>query len=129
MDIKLLPFLFLIFTQTCFAAAKIESWNTSQGSRVYYVRTEGLPMLDIEVVFDAGSARDGKQHGISELTSMMLETGAGEWNADAIAQRFESVGAIFEAGSSKDRAWISLRTLSQQELFSKALATMQVISD
>lgn len=127
MHVKFLPFILLVFTQTCFSAAKIESWNTSQGSRVYYVRTEGLPMVDIEVVFDAGSARDGNQYGISELTSLMLDTGAGEWNADAIAQRFESVGAVFGAGSSKDRAWLSLRTLTQQELFTKALATMQTI--
>ena len=127
MQIKLLPLLFLLSTQTCLSAAKIESWSTSQGSRVFYVRTEGLPMVDIEVVFDAGSARDGSQHGISELTSTMLGTGAGEWNADAIALRFESVGAVFGAGSSKDRAWVSLRTLTQQNLFTKALATMQAI--
>jgi zinc protease len=127
MQIKFLPLFLLLFTQTCFSAAKIESWNTSQGSRVYYVRTEGLPMVDIEVVFDAGSARDGNQHGISELTSMMLDTGAGKWNADDIAQRFESIGAIFGAGSSKDRAWLSLRTLTQQDLFAKALATLQTI--
>jgi zinc protease len=124
---KLLLIEVLLFSQTCFSAAKIESWNTSQGSRVYYVRAEGLPMVDIEVAFDAGSARDEKQHGISAMTSEMLDTGAGEWNADVIAQRFESVGAEFGAGSSTDRAWVSLRTLTQQELFSKALATMQTI--
>ena len=124
---KLLLIWVLVFSQTCFSAAKIENWNTSQGSRVYYVHTEGLPMVDIEVAFDAGSARDEKQHGISAMTSGMLDTGAGEWNADIIAQRFESVGAVFGAGSSIDRAWVSLRTLTQQELFSKALATMQAI--
>ena len=124
---KYLPLLLLLFTSTVFSAAKIESWNTDQGSRVYYVRTEGLPMVDIQVVFDAGSARDGKQFGISELTSGMLDTGAGDWDANAIADRFESVGAVFGAGSSKDRAFISLRTLTQPDLFKKSLATMEAI--
>jgi zinc protease len=127
MHVKLLPLLLLLISQTCFSAAKIECWNTAKGSRVYYVQAEGLPMVDIQVVFDAGSARDGKQHGISDLTSVMLNTGAGDWNADAIAQRLESVGAEFDAGSSKDNAWVSVRTLVQQDLLDTTLTTLQKI--
>ncbi|MGR9012694.1 MAG: M16 family metallopeptidase [Gammaproteobacteria bacterium] len=109
------------------AAAKIEHWQTPQGSRVYYVQTEGLPMVDIQVAFDAGSARDGYQFGLSALTSALLETGAGQWNADDIAQRFESVGAQFGSGISMDMASVSLRSLTDKPLFDKALETMQVI--
>jgi len=57
------------FCTSAQAAAKIEHWQTAQGSRVYYVHTEGLPMVDIQVAFDAGSARDGYQFGLSALTS------------------------------------------------------------
>ncbi len=109
------------------AAAKIEHWQTAQGSRVYYVHAEGLPMVDIQVAFDAGSARDGRQFGLSALTSGMLDTGAGPWNADEIAQRFESVGAQFGSSISIDMASVSLRTLTDKPLFDKALETMQVI--
>jgi zinc protease len=109
------------------AAAKIEHWQTSQGSRVYYVHSEGLPMVDIQVAFDAGSARDGNQFGLSALTSGMLDTGAGQWNADQIAQRFESVGAQFSSSISNDMASVSLRTLTDKPLFDKALETLQVI--
>lgn len=109
------------------AAAKIEHWQTSQGSRVYYVHSEGLPMVDIQVAFDAGSARDGNQFGLSALTSGMLDTGAGQWNADQIAQRFESVGAQFGSSISNDMASVSLRTLTDKPLFDKALETLQVI--
>ncbi len=124
---KLLLICLFIFAQNSFSAAKIETWNTDKGSRVYYVHTRGLPMVDIQVVFAAGSAYDGKQFGVSELTSSMLETGAGNWNADEIAQRFENVGAQFAVGSSVDRAWLSLRTLTKPELFNEALITMQTI--
>jgi len=117
----------LAASQYANAAAKIDHWQTPQGSRVYYVRTEGLPMVDIQVVFDAGSARDGQQFGLASLTAGLLDTGAGKWNADDIAQRFESVGANFGAGSTIDTATVSLRTLTDKPLFDKALETMQTI--
>ncbi len=127
MRTRFLILLVFVFSQNSFSAAKIETWNTDKGSRVFYVHTQGLPMADIQVVFAAGSARDGKRYGIAEFTSGMLENGAGKWNADEIAQRFESVGAEFAAGSSVDRAWLSLRTLTKRELFDKALETMQTV--
>ena len=123
----LLGLILLAFSQFASSAAKIEHWQTPQGSRVYYVHTEGLPMVDIQVVFDAGSARDGQQFGLAALTADLLDTGAGKWNADEIAQRFESVGAQFGVSSSIDMATVSLRTLTDKPLFDKALETMQVI--
>ena len=122
-----LGFILLAFSQYATAAAKIEHWQTPQGSRVYYVHTEGLPMVDIQVVFDAGSANDGQQFGLAALTAGLLDTGAGKWNADEIAQRFENVGAQFGVSSSIDMATLSLRTLTDKPLFDKALETMQVI--
>ena len=123
----LLAFILLATSQSATAAAKIEHWQSTQGSPVYYVHTEGLPMVDILLVFDAGSARDNEKFGLASLTAGLLETGAGSWNADDIAQRFESVGAKFSAGSSIDMATLSLRTLTEKPLFDKALDTMQVI--
>lgn len=127
MRASLIGIVFLLFSQTVWSAAKIEHWQTAQGSRVYYVHTEDLPMADIQVSFDAGSARDGSEFGIAALTSALLDAGAGEWNADEIAQRFESVGAAVGSGISNDMAWVSLRTLTDKKLFNKALETMQAI--
>ena len=122
-----LGFILLAFGQLSYAAAKIENWQTSQGSRVYYVHTEGLPMVDIQVVFNAGSANDGQQFGLAALTADLLDAGAGKWNADELAQRFESVGAQFGISSSIDLATLTLRTLTEKPLFDKALETAQVI--
>ena len=123
----LLGFILLTLSQFAYSAAKIEHWQTPQGTRVYYVHTESLPMVDIQVVFDAGSSSDGQQFGLAALTTALLDTGAGKWNADEIAQRFESIGAQFGASSSIDMATVSLRTLTDKPLFDKALETMQVI--
>ena len=117
----------LLCSQFVFAAAKIENWQTAQGGRVYFVQADALPMVDIQILFDAGSSRDGQQFGLAALTAALLDTGAGTWNADQIAQRFESVGANFGTGVSSDNASLTLRTLTEPTLFDKALETMHVI--
>lgn len=117
----------VLFSSSVFSAASIEHWTTQKGSRVYFVQTDSLPMADIQVVFDAGSARDGEQFGLSALTANLLDAGAGDWNAEQIAQRFESVGANFGASSSIDTAGVTLRTLTDKPLFDKAIDTMRVI--
>ncbi len=128
MRIKFALFCFIIvFTHNSFSAAKIEHWQTEKGSRVYFVQTEDLPLVDIKLTFDAGSARDGYQFGIAALTAEMFNTSAGSWNADQVAQRFESVGAQFNAGASIDYAWLSLRSLTEKKLFNKAIETLKTI--
>jgi zinc protease len=117
----------VIFSSSAFSAATIENWQTEKGSRVYFVQTDALPMADVQVVFDAGSARDGQQFGLSSLTTNLLDSGAGKWNAEDIAQRFESVGANFGATSSIDTASVTLRTLTDKPLFDKAIETMHMI--
>ncbi|MBD9359138.1 M16 family metallopeptidase [Methylomonas fluvii] len=127
MHFNLIGLALLLLSQTVWSAAKIENWQTPQGSRVYYVRTAGLPMVDVRVVFDAGSARDEAQFGVAALTSALLDSGAGELSADDIAQRFESVGANYSAGVSEDMAWLAVRTLTEKALFDKALATFETV--
>jgi zinc protease len=119
-------FLFTI-SQAVWSSVNIEHWQTAQGSKVFYVHAGSLPIADIVVTFDAGSARDGKQAGLAALTSNLLETGAGQWNADQIAERFESVGAQFGTSISSDMASVTLRTLTEKPLFDKAVDTMHAI--
>jgi len=126
----LLPLLVLIssaWTAGALAGPKIQTWTAANGSRVFFVPTEGLPLVDVRVVFDAGSARDGAQHGLATLTAALLDTGAGDWNADAIAQRLEGVGAELATGVSRDSAWVSLRSLTEPKLLDVALATAREI--
>lgn len=130
MQIKLLTALtclLLLLCQPLAAKTTIEHWQTQQGSQVYYVYSQALPLADIRVIFDAGSARDGDQFGIASLTSALLDTGAGTWDADTIARRFESVGAKFSSGISTDLAYLALRSLTRKDLFDKALSTMSTI--
>jgi zinc protease len=107
----------------------IQSWKTQNGARVLFVQAPDLPMVDVRVVFDAGSARDGDKPGLSQLTNALLTEGAGEWNADQIAQRMDSVGANMGSGAMRDMAWVSLRTLTQKDAYTASVTTLARILD
>lgn len=112
-----------LLLNTVQAGPKIEHWTTDKGLRVYYVGVPELPMMDLRLVFAAGSARDGEQLGVASLTNAMLDQGAGDMNADQLAQAFESVGAQSGNGTARDMAWLSLRTLTLEKQQEKALDT------
>lgn len=118
----------IVFACTqAFAFAPVKHWQTSEGGRVYFVASPGLPMVDIRLAFDAGSARDGQHEGIASLTSSLLETGAGQWNADQIAQLFDALGAQYSHGTNRDYSWVGLRSLTQENLLNPALGAFHKI--
>lgn len=108
-------------TALSWAAPKIESWTTDNGLRVYYVAAPELPMVDLSLVFDAGSARDGSKQGLSMLTNSMLNKGAAGLSEDQIAEQFESIGANFSSGTSMDNASIGLRSITMEKELNKAI--------
>jgi zinc protease len=110
-------------SMAAFATPKIEHWTLANGARVYFVKTHDLPMVQFRAVFDAGSIRDTeKTAGTAALTAVMLNEGAAELNADAIAAGFENVGAEFGSGSDRELANVDLRSLSDPKLLQPALA-------
>jgi len=125
---RVLIFIALFFTVTSvMATPKIQQWETANGANVLYVHAPELPMVDIRVVFDAGSARDGDLPGLAMLTNSMLTEGAGQWDADQIAERIESVGANLSVNSLRDMGMISLRTLTESKALEKSVETMAVV--
>jgi len=105
----------------------IQSWQTKNGARVLYVHAPELPMVDVRIVFDAGSARDGDKPGLAMMANLLLDHGAGNWNTDQIVERFDNVGAQFSSNSLRDMAVINLRSLTEKEWLTTALETASVI--
>ena len=104
------------------AALTIQNWQTPQGTRVVFVESHELPILDIAVNFQAGSARDPvAKPGLAQLTHVMLDQGAGGISDTTIAHRLADVGAVLSGTFDRDRAGISLRTLSSSAEKSAAL--------
>ncbi len=110
-----------------FTGLDIQTWQTPNGAKVMFVHAPQLPMVDVRVVFDAGSARDGSRPGIANLTNDLLDQGAGKLSADQIAQRFDQVGASFGAGVDRDMATLSLRSLTTSDLLEPALETFKTV--
>lgn len=106
------------------AAPKIESWQTDNGAKVLFVEAPDLPMVDVRIVFSAGSARDGDKPGLASMTADMLTEGAADLDANAIAERIASLGAQLGAGAERDMAWVSLRSLTDEALLEPAVDTV-----
>ena len=106
--------LLAIVSTQLLASAPIQSWQTGQGTKVLFVENRMLPMLDIRIVFDAAGSRDGELPGVAMLTNGLLAEGAAGQGAQALAERFESVGAQFDNGSLRDMAYVGVRTLSDE---------------
>lgn len=104
------------------AMAPIEHWQTPNGARVYFVPAPELPMVDVQVVFNAGSARDGDRPGLAQFTHTLLDKGADGLSADQIAAQLEGVGARLGGESLRDMATVSLRSLSDPKYLQPALA-------
>ena len=119
--------LVLLTTESVFASPNIEHWQTSNGARVYFVSAPELPMLDIQVVFDAGSARDGALSGTALLTNGMLNEGAGSLDSNQIATAFEDVGAQFGNSSQRDMAMLRMRSLTADSALKPALTMFTTV--
>ena len=101
----------------------IEYWQTTQGAQVYFipVHAKDLPMLDVNMVFAAGSGHDAKKAGLAHLTNHLVLQGSQGYSADQIAEQFEYLGARVGNSVDRDKAILSLRTLSDAKLLQPAL--------
>jgi zinc protease len=113
--------LLLLLTNSAQAKLDIQHWTTPEGAKVFFAQTKGLPILDIQLNFDAAASRDGDQFGLASLTSSLLGTATQYHNEEQIINTFESVGAQFSNSSLKDMSIVSLRTLTRQPILKKSL--------
>ena len=114
-----------VFAASAGAAPKIESWQTSNGARVMFVAAPEIPMLDVRVVFDAGSARDEGRAGLANLTNALLDEGAGELDADAFTHAVGRTGARLQTGALRDMAFAEIRTLVDAKYRAPALKLLR----
>lgn len=121
----------VLFANSVFASPDIQHWKTANGAKVYFVPSNDIPMVDVRIVFDAGSARDieiGKNlSGVALMTNGLLSEGAAGDDAQVLAEKFEAVGASFGNGALKDMAWLSVRSLRDDKYLQPALNNLKNI--
>lgn len=126
LKITLFTVLALLLASVQAAPLQIQTWHTSKGAKVMYVYAPEIPMVDLQISFDAGSARDGKQWGIANMTAVMLTAGTQHHNENAISDTFNRYGSMFGQEVDRDMATFSLRTLTRKENYQ---ASVQLFSE
>jgi len=118
----------LILPGQVLATPKIQHWQLKNGTRVYFVESHTLPMVQISAAFDAGSARDPEnKFGLATMTNHLLKEGAAEMNTDEIARGMEDVGAELYSHAGRDMAMVGIRTLSEKDKLSASTRLLSQI--
>ena len=107
--------------------ADIQEWQTASGSEVLFVERHELPIVDIRLTFDAGSARDGGQPGLARMTSNLLLEGTAARSAGEIAREFERYGARVSTDSTRDTGSVSVRALSEPARLDPVVDTLAAV--
>ncbi len=109
----------------------LEQWKTSNGTKVMFVSTSAIPVIDISVEFDAGSRLDpADKSGLATLTNNMLGKGIladrcqKGMDESQIMDTFADAGAIHSGKTSMDRGGYRLRVLSGRKSSDKAIQLM-----
>ncbi|WBY00489.1 pitrilysin family protein [Ramlibacter tataouinensis] len=110
------------------AAIPIQHWQQPSGAQVYLVESRGIPMVDIQVDFDAGGRRDpAGQAGLASVTASMSGKGVrahGDQPAldeNQVSEAWADLGAGFGGQAGSDRMSFSLRSLSDPALLDRAI--------
>ena len=112
-----------------FALPEIQSIILHNNLKVFFVQKNELPILQLNLVVNAGSKFDPiDKKGLANLTAMAIDEGAGKYNALELSDEFDTLGTHFNVGASQDNIFLSLQTLKENferslELFSSVLLT------
>ena len=112
----------------------IQQFKTKSGVPVRFVQTTTLPIVDIDLRFNAGSARDGSIQadgfGIASMTATMLTQGSKSLDENKFTQAVETLGINLDSSAYKDMFIVSLRSLSDDKHLLPAIDLMtQMLSE
>jgi zinc protease len=110
------------------AAIPIQHWTQPSGAQVFFVESPAIPMLDVQLDFDAGGRRDPPaQAGLADVTVLMAGKGVAARGGDPaldenrLGEAWADLGASFGGSAGNDRMSFALRTLTDPALLPKAV--------
>ncbi|MGD9773462.1 M16 family metallopeptidase [Diaphorobacter sp.] len=118
----------VFYTQSAWALLPIQHWTQDNGARVWLVESPAIPMVDVQVDFDAGARRDpAPQAGLAAAAALMASKGVtagapgeGALDENDLGEAWADLGASFEAGAERDGLAFSLRSLTEPDLLDRA---------
>ncbi len=118
----------LFLSQNAFAAIPVQHWVQPSGAKVFLVESPAIPMVDVQLDFDAGSRRDPpEQSGLaSTMASMsdkgvLAQSGRPALDENPLSEAWADLGAGFGATATQDRLSFSLRSLTYPDLLPQAV--------
>lgn len=116
MENRFCLFFLFFFAQQAFANIDIEQWQTSNNVPVYFVENHNLPMVDVSVNIQAGSAQDFENKaGLAALTQALLAKGAADMDENTISEKLADLGAVFNGSVSRTHTELNFRTLKENQ--------------
>ncbi|MFT4242881.1 MAG: pitrilysin family protein [Acidovorax sp.] len=125
----------IFYINPAWALLPIQHWTEPSGAQVYLVESPVIPMVDVQIDFDAGSRRDpAGQSGLASAVANMASKGVMAAGGDAalhenaLGEAWADLGASFEANADRDALHYTLRSLTDPALLDKAarLAARQI---
>ncbi|WP_332777395.1 M16 family metallopeptidase [Polaromonas sp.] len=117
----------LFYQESARAAIPIQQWKASNGAQVYLVESHAIPMVDVQIDFDAGGRRDpADKAGLASVTAAQASSGVAARGAEpgldenALGEAWADLGASFGGSAGSDRMSFGLRSLSEPGLLAKA---------
>ncbi|WP_425916604.1 insulinase family protein [Acinetobacter sp. TSRC1-2] len=130
-SIPLLQSLKINNKQLQFNAPYVHELKNRYKVRTLFVESQDLPMVDIQLTFNAGAARDEEiapgLYGVANMAAKLIDEGTEKYTANEIASAFEQVGAQFSAQAYRDMFVVKLRVLSDPKKLEPALGMMMEI--
>ena len=119
----------IFLANVAWAGIPITHWTQPSGVRVYLVESPAIPMVDVQIEFDAGSRRDPvEQAGLASLMAGATGNGVRAHGAEpaldenGLSEAWADLGASFGGSAGNDRMSFSLRSLTYPDLLAKAAA-------
>lgn len=91
---------------------RVERRTLSNGIRLLVAEIRDFPVVTLNLIMEAGATRDEPgREGLASITSVLLESGAGERDAARLADDIETLGVSLDTGAGWDTAQAGLTAL------------------
>lgn len=82
------------------------------GIPLYIVENHAQSYVSLQLVVRSGASSDGTIPGLADFSSNLLLSGAGERDAQLLAEEIDFLGATLDAGAGRDETTVSLGVLT-----------------
>lgn len=102
--------------------SRIQEWTTDEGARVLFIEAPEIPMVDLIISMDAGSFREGENHGLASMTSQMMTLGTKDKDENEFSEALENLGSAISISSGVINTSIKIRALTDDTVLNSTLS-------